>query len=96
MVKNSLNHKTKEKFEFVKWESTHDCPSEKQYCQVHSWNKLMVGLGLFKGQNITSRSVLIDNGIFIINGREWEKDSMVCQQRWQELGRKAQPVWLNG
>lgn len=77
MVKNSLSYKTKENFEFVKWESAHNSPSGKQYCQVHSWNKLMGVLGLFKGQNITSRFGLIDNGIFIVNGREWEKDSMM-------------------
>lgn len=36
------------------------------------------GLGLFKGQSITSSSRLIDIGLFILNGREWGKESMVC------------------
>lgn len=37
----------------------------------------MEGLGLFKGQKITRSSTLIDIGVFIVNGREWGKESMM-------------------
>lgn len=32
----------------------------------------MEGLGLFKGQKITSSSRLIDIGVFTVNDGEWE------------------------
>lgn len=37
----------------------------------------MGGLGLFKGQKITSSYRLIDIGVLIVNGREWGKASMM-------------------
>lgn len=37
----------------------------------------MEGLGLFKGQKITSSATLIDIGVFVVNGREWRKESMM-------------------
>lgn len=37
----------------------------------------MGGLGLFKGQHITIRSGIIAFDIFIVNGRKWERDSMM-------------------